>query len=261
MPKQKSDRRVTYTRTALRDALIELMHNQHISGITVKSICERADVNRSTFYLHYHDQYDLLHQVEHEVLEALKARLQGSRGEQEGDAGQSALDGAQTAPGAEGMPGAENKSSPYAARRARGRRGGREVRSGREARDARSGRDAHNAHEARDARSTHDGPVSITAMTEILEYARENAGVARVLLSENCDFAFQKDIMSLAQVVAPWMSPSYGERTQEYVLAFSITGCISIAEKWLQDGMIEEPEEIARLILQVLYNGTSSFEK
>jgi AcrR family transcriptional regulator len=241
MPKQKNDRRVTYTRTALRDALIELMHNQHISGITVKSICERADVNRSTFYLHYRDQYDLLHQVEQEVLKTLEARLQASWDEPEGseggaagqeaNAGQEVLGITQGAQGAQGAPSLQDAQG------------------------------AQGAPPLQDAHSTRERPVTLTVMTEILEYARENAGVARVLLSENCDFAFQKDIMDLAQVVALWMDPSYSERTREYVVAFGINGCISIAEKWLKDGMVEPPEEIARLILQVLYNGTSSFEK
>jgi AcrR family transcriptional regulator len=187
---------------ALREALVELMQNQHISGITVKSICERADVNRSTFYLHYRDQYDLLHQVEQEVLETLETRLQAPTG------------------GAGGVPDAAATQTP------------------------------------RDTQ-----PVTLQVMTEILEYARENAGLARVLLSENCDFAFQKDIMDLAQIVVMGMDPSYDERTREYVVTFGINGCIAIAEKWLKDGMIEQPKEIAHLILQALYNGTSSFER
>ena len=37
--------------------------------ITVKEICERAGVNRSTFYLHYTDIYDLLEQTENDLME------------------------------------------------------------------------------------------------------------------------------------------------------------------------------------------------
>ena len=42
-------RRTRYTRRAMQDALIELLRNQPLGSITVKALCERADVNRSTF--------------------------------------------------------------------------------------------------------------------------------------------------------------------------------------------------------------------
>jgi AcrR family transcriptional regulator len=71
----KENRRVQYTKAVLQNALAQLMQEKHISGITVKAICELADVNRSTFYLHYSDPYDLLHQVEQEVYSMLKTRL------------------------------------------------------------------------------------------------------------------------------------------------------------------------------------------
>ena len=45
-------RRTQYTRRALRDALIELLADKPLARITVRELCERADVNRSTFYAH-----------------------------------------------------------------------------------------------------------------------------------------------------------------------------------------------------------------
>ena len=38
-------RRTRYTRRAMQDALIELLRNQPLGSITVKALCERADVN------------------------------------------------------------------------------------------------------------------------------------------------------------------------------------------------------------------------
>ncbi|MDR0350896.1 MAG: TetR/AcrR family transcriptional regulator C-terminal domain-containing protein, partial [Coriobacteriales bacterium] len=172
---RRADRRVAYTKMALRKALVSLMQDHHISRITVKSICEMADVNRSTFYLHYHDQYHLLHQIEQEVLETLIVRLAS-----------------------------QPNTDPSA-------------------------------------------PISLEVMTEILEYARENADLARVLLSENCDFAFQQDIINLSQVVILGMDPVYNERTKDYLRLFGVSGCIAIAERWLKDGMLEQPSEIAQL--------------
>lgn len=69
------DRRVRYTKRALTDALIDLMHDNHISKISVKALCAAADVNRSTFYAHFQNQYDLLSHIEAEVLDDLKASL------------------------------------------------------------------------------------------------------------------------------------------------------------------------------------------
>ena len=43
------DRRVKYTLLALRGSLLELMREKDVSRITVKELCERADVNRGTF--------------------------------------------------------------------------------------------------------------------------------------------------------------------------------------------------------------------
>ncbi len=72
----KNNRRAQMTRLLLRTALIELMQEKPFKEITIKEICEQADLNRTTFYLHYTDQFALLADVENEVyqktLETLK---------------------------------------------------------------------------------------------------------------------------------------------------------------------------------------------
>jgi len=55
-----ADRRSVRTRTALRDALLSLLAEQGWDAIGVQDICERADVARSTFYLHYTGKDELL---------------------------------------------------------------------------------------------------------------------------------------------------------------------------------------------------------
>ena len=54
-----------YFNTAARmdQALIELMRQKDFAYITVKEICEKAGVNRSTFYLHYETTRDLLEET------------------------------------------------------------------------------------------------------------------------------------------------------------------------------------------------------
>lgn len=54
------DRRVARTQRSLRDALIALIHERGWDVVTVQDICERADVGRSTFYVHFADKEELL---------------------------------------------------------------------------------------------------------------------------------------------------------------------------------------------------------
>lgn len=61
-PVEIEDLRVRRTRTTLQRALIELTVEKGFAAVTVRDICERAMVNRSTFYRHYIDKYDLLDQ-------------------------------------------------------------------------------------------------------------------------------------------------------------------------------------------------------
>ena len=68
-------RRTRYTRLAMQDALVELLQDQPLGSITVKALCERADVNRSTFYAHYTSIEDLLHDIEDETMAWVTAAL------------------------------------------------------------------------------------------------------------------------------------------------------------------------------------------
>lgn len=61
------DRRTKYTRMVIKDALYQLLEHKHLPEITVKEICEIADINRATFYRNYKDIYDLFEQIEEEL--------------------------------------------------------------------------------------------------------------------------------------------------------------------------------------------------
>ncbi|MDY3617864.1 TetR/AcrR family transcriptional regulator [Agathobaculum sp.] len=69
MPRQNP--RVQYTRDALRCALLELLLEKPVKHITVTDVCARAGINRSTFYLHYKDVYDLLEQMENDLIDEM----------------------------------------------------------------------------------------------------------------------------------------------------------------------------------------------
>ncbi|MFZ5893041.1 MAG: TetR/AcrR family transcriptional regulator [Myxococcota bacterium] len=57
---QVEDRRVRRTRRQLRDALVALILERGWDKVSVLDVCERADVGRSTFYVHFADKEDLL---------------------------------------------------------------------------------------------------------------------------------------------------------------------------------------------------------
>ena len=66
---EKMDRRVRKTRAQLRAGLARLMQQKNIKEITVKELVDEIDINRSTFYLHYTDIYQMLQSIEGELME------------------------------------------------------------------------------------------------------------------------------------------------------------------------------------------------
>ncbi len=77
MNQKKEDRRIRITKQAVRESFIELMGEYPIAKISVRMICESADINRSTFYSHYANQYDLMRKIQDETISEIKAYLAG----------------------------------------------------------------------------------------------------------------------------------------------------------------------------------------
>lgn len=68
---KKSDRRIRRTKALLRHGLAQLMSEKSVNEVTVKELVDLVDINRSTFYLHYTDIYDLLEKTEQRLLQQL----------------------------------------------------------------------------------------------------------------------------------------------------------------------------------------------
>ena len=73
---KKIDLRVIKTKNNLYQTLIELMSDMPFEEIKVSDICERALVNRSTFYSHYSDKYELLSSYIDTLKESLEKELE-----------------------------------------------------------------------------------------------------------------------------------------------------------------------------------------
>jgi AcrR family transcriptional regulator len=186
---KKIDRRVKYTKDVLKETLIQLMADNHISKISVKKICEIADVNRSTFYAHFDNQYDLLNQIERETIEDIHKFI------------------------------AKEKSRQ----------------------------------------------VTLRAMLcFILEYAAQNTELFRILLSVRSDSSFRREITKLVKeqaLVETQIGRESDAHVIEYIQLFSITGSLSVLDKWLEDGMVESIDELADLLLTLLDLGISGYQK
>ena len=73
MESEKMNRKRSYSRMVIRQALLDILKTTPLSKVTVTDICKRADVNRTTFYANYEDIYDLLRWTfEKEALELLQ---------------------------------------------------------------------------------------------------------------------------------------------------------------------------------------------
>lgn len=68
MSGKTSDRRKIRTKKLIYQALLELIEEKGLDGITVSDLTARADINRGTFYLHYKDVNDLIDQLQQEIL-------------------------------------------------------------------------------------------------------------------------------------------------------------------------------------------------
>ena len=75
MQNDNDDRRVKYTKMVLEDSLIQLLQEKPIDKVSITEICQKADINRSTFYAHYNDQIDLLQSIVQSILSELNDYL------------------------------------------------------------------------------------------------------------------------------------------------------------------------------------------
>lgn len=93
LPRQ--DRRISRTRRQLREALMALILEKGYDAVTVEDIAARADVGRTTFYLHYRDKEHLflesITQIADELAEQMYALFPQGQAVQEDQVGDHAM--------------------------------------------------------------------------------------------------------------------------------------------------------------------------
>ena len=68
----RSDRRVTKTKRAIRNAFIKLLSEKEFNEITVKDIADQADIDRKTLYNHYSGIYEIRDELENDLVRLLE---------------------------------------------------------------------------------------------------------------------------------------------------------------------------------------------
>jgi len=69
-PAKRPDRRVIKTKRAIRNAFAQLVSQKDITSITIKDIADAADINRKTFYNYYSGVYQIVDEIEDEIISA-----------------------------------------------------------------------------------------------------------------------------------------------------------------------------------------------
>jgi AcrR family transcriptional regulator len=179
----KENQRVRLTKKMLKNSLIRLLKNHSIHKISVIEICGDAQINRTTFYKYYGSQFDLLGDMENDLLEEIKRHL--SAGE--------------------------------------------------------------------------DTTDMLPQITQIARYINDNIDLCRILLTNNVDPDFPEQLLNLPrirQIVAKSMA-TYNKDSLEYLFRFIIDGGFAVFRLWICKENREPPEDIAKLIYDVvmkLYN-------
>ena len=76
--KKRPDRRHARTERRIREAFTELVMEKNVDKITIKELAERADIDRKTFYLHYSSVWDVLEEIQVEILEKVDGLMSES---------------------------------------------------------------------------------------------------------------------------------------------------------------------------------------
>ena len=72
----KDNRSTRRTRSAIREALTEMLTVKPVGKITVQELIDKANICRTTFYAHYEDIYNLLSELENDILSEIREGLE-----------------------------------------------------------------------------------------------------------------------------------------------------------------------------------------
>jgi AcrR family transcriptional regulator len=74
--KNTIDRRIVYTKHAIKDAFLQLLKEKPLEKISVQELTDRAQINRVTFYQHYNSINDMYTSLQNEFLQMIIMMIQ-----------------------------------------------------------------------------------------------------------------------------------------------------------------------------------------
>lgn len=69
---KNEDIRVTKSKQALQDSLLELLNTKDINNISITKLCSNAKINRTTFYKYYSSPIDVLNEIQNNYIDEVK---------------------------------------------------------------------------------------------------------------------------------------------------------------------------------------------
>lgn len=174
----KQDRRIRKTRAVLKNALLSLMTEKSVKHITVKELCEKADINRGTFYLHFKDVFDMLEQIEDDMFQSFHEYMNIS----------------------------ENESLF----------------------------------------------LSEDKLKDIFSFVQDNSDFCRVMLSDKGEIGFTRKLIKFLH--DKFTASFENTNVVELYFSFMVYGFLGLIENWLNTGMKESPEEMAKICDNLINN-------
>ena len=68
---RKPDRRIMKSKRAIKKAFLTILSTKDINDITIKNIADVADVDRKTVYNYYNGTYEILNEIENEMVNTI----------------------------------------------------------------------------------------------------------------------------------------------------------------------------------------------
>lgn len=72
---ERENRRVALTKRYVRESLLAILRDKSLHKVSIRELCERAGINRSTFYNHYGSQYDVLDEMARDYLVSIERTI------------------------------------------------------------------------------------------------------------------------------------------------------------------------------------------
>lgn len=107
--------------------------------------------------------------------------------------------------------------------------------------------------------STSDDPHLF--LLAFFTYANEHQKTLSALIGQHGDLAFTNYMKKIVQerMHFIWEKNAYKTDNFEYYSAFIISGCLGLLEKWVQNGFVESPEDMAEFAAEMVLQGIHIF--